>query len=47
MEAYITNWSNLLVGFYASMVPIANWDAFVWTWNSSSQFGLIKIGSWV
>jgi hypothetical protein len=44
MEAYVTSWSSLLVGFYASMAPITNWDAYVWMWNSSSQFWLIKIG---
>jgi len=30
------DWSNLLVGFLASMASTTSWDASLYTWNSNS-----------
>ncbi len=45
LETYIIGWSLFHVTFWNNITPTTNKDAYVWTWNSTSQFSDININA--
>jgi len=45
LKAYTTNWSLFLIKLWDNITPTTSNDAYVWTWNSTCQFGDINIGA--
>jgi hypothetical protein len=43
LKTYIISWSFFPITFWNNITPTINKDAFLWTWNSTCQFGDINI----